>query len=455
MHTQSVTPVVFSGYRLHSLWNITLHLPPVLTWYYHHYFIKKIMHHYTHTLQNGLRLIHLASDSPVSYCGFAVHAGARDEEEGEYGLAHLVEHMLFKGTQRRRAWHILNRMENVGGELNAYTTKEETMVYSVFMEEHLRRALELLTDILFHSRFPQHEIKKEADVILDEINTYKDTPSELIFDEFENMLFAGHALGHNVLGDEDSLKNFRSESCRMFMKRFYAPSNMVFFSMGRTRPEKIFRMVASTVIYDGQTSPPTLSPRFSVAPDNVLQQAKRVRRDTYQTHVIMGGRSYSMHDDDRKRIALFLLNNLLGGPGMNSRLNMSLREKHGLVYGVESGISSYTDTGFASVYFGTDPKNTDKAMKLVNNELSRLCGSKILNSQLAAARKQTAGQLGVSVDNKESLFLGLGKQFLHHNRYDTPDEICRKIENVTAENIMEVANEVLSPSLWSSLIYEQ
>ncbi|MDR1357681.1 MAG: insulinase family protein [Tannerellaceae bacterium] len=405
---------------------------------------------FTHTFPNGLRLVHLPSDSPVSYCGFAIHAGTRDEEADEYGLAHFVEHMLFKGTDKRKARHIINRMENVGGELNAYTAKEETFVYSIFMEEHFARAFELLTDILFHSQFPQQEIEKEVDVILDEINTYKDNPSELIFDEFENLIFNGHALGHNILGDEASLLSFTSGSGRSFTGRFYAPSNMVFFSMGRTKPEKILR---SAVDVWGETAPAFVHKR--TPPATIPSQAKRICRDTHQTHVIMGGRSYGMHEPDKKRIPLFLLNNLLGGPGMNSRLNISLREKHGLVYNVESNITSYTDTGFAAIYFGTDPKNAEKALSLVNKELHNICNVKLSTSQLAAAKKQTAGQLGVAGDNKEGLFLGIGKQFLHHNNYETLPEIFGKIENVTAEDILEAANEVFAPPLPSSLIYEQ
>ena len=342
--------------------------------------------YFSHILPNGLRIVHLPSASPVSYCGFAVNAGTRDEEMDEFGLAHFVEHMIFKGTEKRKSWHILNRMENVGGELNAYTTKEETFVYSIFMEEHFRRAFELLSDLVFHSQFPEQEIEKEVDVILDEINSYEDSPSELIFDEFENLLFDGHALGHNILGDEQSLLGFGSESGKSFMRRFYAPENMVFFSMGRIPFKKIVQMAESTL------------------------------SDIDQAHVLIGGRAYSMHDE--KRLPLFLLNNLLGGPGMNNRLNVSLREKNGLVYNVESNVTSYTDTGLASIYFGTDPKNKEKAIRLVYKELAKLREVKLTATQLAAAKKQVIGQLGVSGDNREGLFLGLGKSFLHYNRYD-------------------------------------
>ena len=339
-------------------------------------------------------------------------------------------------------------MENVGGELNAYTTKEETFVYSIFMEEHYQRAFELLTDLIFHSQFPQQEIEKEVDVILDEINSYEDSPSELIFDEFENLLYDGHALGHNILGDEASLLTFNSESGRSFMRRFYAPENMVFFSMGRVDFKKIVKLAESLL---SDIAFPIAS-RNRVAPAGILPCVKKVHKDTHQAHVLIGSRAYSMHDE--KRIPLFLLNNMLGGPGMNNRLNVSLREKHGLVYNVESNVTSYTDTGLASIYFGTDPKNMEKALKLVHKELGKIRDIKLSATQLAAAKKQVIGQLGVSGDNKEGLFLGLGKSFLHYNRYDTLPEVFSKVESLTAEEIQEVANEVFAPERLFSLIYQ-
>lgn len=404
--------------------------------------------YFSHILPNGLRIVHLPSASPVSYCGFAVNAGTRDEEMDEFGLAHFVEHMIFKGTEKRKSWHILNRMENVGGELNAYTTKEETFVYSIFMEEHFRRAFELLSDLVFHSQFPEQEIEKEVDVILDEINSYEDSPSELIFDEFENLLFDGHALGHNILGDEQSLLGFGSESGKSFMRRFYAPENMVFFSMGRIPFKKIVQMAESTL---SDIAFP-MAARNRTAPGELLPVSCQIHKDTHQAHVLIGGRAYSMHDE--KRLPLFLLNNLLGGPGMNNRLNVSLREKNGLVYNVESNVTSYTDTGLASIYFGTDPKNKEKAIRLVYKELAKLREVKLTATQLAAAKKQVIGQLGVSGDNREGLFLGLGKSFLHYNRYDTLPEVFAKVEKLTAGEIREVANEIFAPERLFSLIYQ-
>ena len=404
--------------------------------------------YFSHILPNGLRIVHLPSASPVSYCGFAVNAGTRDEEMDEFGLAHFVEHMIFKGTEKRKSWHILNRMENVGGELNAYTTKEETFVYSIFMEEHFRRAFELLSDLVFHSQFPEQEIEKEVDVILDEINSYEDSPSELIFDEFENLLFDGHALGHNIWGDEQSLLGFGSESGKSFMRRFYAPENMVFFSMGRIPFKKIVQMAESTL---SDIAFP-MAARNRTAPGELLPVSRQIHKDTHQAHVLIGGRAYSMHDE--KRLPLFLLNNLLGGPGMNNRLNVSLREKNGLVYNVESNVTSYTDTGLASIYFGTDPKNKEKAIRLVYKELAKLREVKLTATQLAAAKKQMIGQLGVSGDNREGLFLGLGKSFLHYNRYDTLPEVFAKVEKLTAGEIREVANEIFAPERLFSLIYQ-
>lgn len=406
------------------------------------------MNYMTHTLPNGLRLAHLPTDSPVSYCGYAVNAGSRDEAEEEAGLAHFVEHMIFKGTDKRRAWHILNRMERVGGELNAYTTKEETFIYSLFMEEHFNRAFELLSDLVFHSRFPQQEIEKETDVILDEISSYEDSPSELIFDDFENMLFAGHALGHNILGSEATLLRFGPASGHSFLHRFYTPDNMVFFSTGRQDFEKIIRQAERLVGgIDLRRTACRRTPPPAPSPTRLL-----VRKETHQAHVLIGSRACSMHE--AMRIPLFLLNNLLGGPGMNSRLNLSLREKHGLVYTVESNITTYSDTGAATIYFGTDPKNRKRATMLAHRELAKLCDDRLSENALAAAKKQLIGQLGVAGDNREGLFLNLGKSILHYNRYDTLPEVFERINGVTAEQLQETANRVFAPDRLFELVYE-
>lgn len=401
-----------------------------------------------HTLPNGLRIIHEPSASKVAYCGFAIDAGTRDEAENEQGMAHFVEHLIFKGTRRRKAWHILNRMENVGGDLNAYTNKEETVVYAAFLTDHFDRAAELLADIVFHSTFPQNEIEKETEVIIDEIQSYEDTPSELIFDDFEDMIFRNHPLGRNILGRPEQLKTFRSEHAATFTSRFYQPSNMVFFVLGNfdfrkivRRIEKLTADVPSMAVESKRVPPPLYVPERLVVP-----------KETHQAHVMIGSRGYNAYDD--KRTALYLLNNILGGPGMNSRLNIALRERRGLVYSVESNLTSYTDTGAFCIYFGTDPDDVDTCLRLTYKELKRMRDIKMTSSQLAAATKQLIGQIGVASDNNENNALGMAKTFLHYNKYESSESVFRRIEALTPEDLLEVANEMFAEEYLSTLIYK-
>lgn len=405
------------------------------------------MQYNIHTLSNGLRIIHEPSSSKVAYCGFAVDAGTRDEAENEQGMAHFVEHLIFKGTRKRKAWHILNRMENVGGDLNAYTNKEETVIYSAFLTEHFGRALELLADIVFHSTFPQNEIEKETEVIIDEIQSYEDTPSELIFDAFEDMIFRNHPLGRNILGRPDLLKKFRSEDAMAFTSRFYQPSNMVFFVLGDFNFQKIVRQVEKLLV---DLPLVTVENQRTIPPLYVPEQLV-VHKETHQAHVMIGSRGYNAYDD--KRTALYLLNNILGGPGMNSRLNVSLRERRGLVYTVESNLTSYTDTGAFCIYFGTDPEDVDTCLKLTYKELKRMRDVKMTSSQLMAAKKQLIGQIGVASDNNENNALGMAKTFLHYNKYESSESVFRRIEALTAEGLLEVANEMFAEEYLSTLIY--
>ena len=401
----------------------------------------------SYTLTNGLRLIHKPSNSNVSYCGFFVNAGTRDELNGEFGMAHFVEHMLFKGTQKRRSFHIINRMEAVGGDLNAYTNKEETVLYSVFLEDHFERAFELLSDLTFHSVFPQSEIEKEVDVILDEISSYEDNPSELIYDEFENIVFQHSQLGHNILGDNSSLLTFNTQKAQVFVSSNYVPSNIVFFSLGKTDFKKIIRL-ANKYLSDLDL---TINRHEREVPLKQKVRAENIIKDTYQAHVMLGGNAYGLHD--KKRKTLSLLNNILGGPGMNSRLNISLREKRGYVYNVESNVTAYTDTGLFSIYFGTDRQNIDKCLRLVNKELKLLKENKLSAMQLSAAKKQLMGQIGVSNDNHENISLSLGKSFMHYNHFNSMEETFRKIDSISSEDLLEVANEIFDENNLSQLIY--
>ena len=405
------------------------------------------MNYHTHTLSNGLRIIHAPNQSAVAYCGFAIDAGTRDEAENEQGMAHFVEHLLFKGTQKRHAWHILNRMEHVGGDLNAYTNKEETVVYSAFLAEHFPRAVELLADIVFHSTFPQTEIDKEVEVIIDEIQSYEDSPCELIFDDFEELIFPHHPLGRNILGKPDLLHQFKSEDALRFTNRYYQPNNMIFFVQGNIEFKRVVKLVEkATANLSSNTS--TFERK---RPEIYIPRTLTLHRDTHQAHVMIGSRGYDAHNE--KRTALYLLNNILGGPGMNSRLKVSLRERSGLVYNVEANLTSYTDTGVFCIYFGTEHKDVDRCIRLVKKELKKLCDKPLSPIQLAAAKKQIIGQIGVARDHAENTALGMAKTFLHYHKMDDPQDIFQRIEALTAKELWEVSNEMFAEENLSSLIY--
>ena len=405
------------------------------------------MIYHTHTLSNGLRIIHAQNQSAVAYCGYAIDAGTRDEAENEQGMAHFVEHLIFKGTQKRHSWHILNRMEHVGGDLNAYTNKEETVVYSAFLVEHFPRAVELLTDIVFHSTYPQAEIDKEVEVIIDEIQSYEDTPSELIFDDFEELVFPNHPLGRNILGKPELLRQFKSEDALRFTNRYYRPDQMVFFVQGNVDFKRVVRLLEKAV----SDIPATITERNRIKPELYIPQNKTIYRDTHQAHVMIGCRSYDTHD--KKRTALYLLNNILGGPGMNSRLNVALRERSGLVYNVESNLTSYTDTGIFSIYFGTDQEDVKRCLRLVHKELKRLREKPLSSTQLATAQKQIIGQIGVAADNFENNALNMAKTYLHYNKYEEPQEVYKRIQSLTPQDLWEVANEMFREENLSTLIY--
>ena len=402
---------------------------------------------YTYTLSNGLRIILQPTEGQVSYAGFAINAGTRDERADQPGMAHFVEHMLFKGTEKRKAWHILNRMEKVGADLDAYTNKEETVVYSVFLQEHLKRAVDLMADLVFHSTFPQAEIEKETDVIIGEIQSYEDTPSDLIFDGFEDLIFSGHALGRDILGSADALKRYTTADALAFYRQFYVPENMVFFVTGRYEMKQVIRYVEKAV----EEIPQTPLDYVRLSPSSYVAREQVQHRDTHQAHVMMGNRAYE--GNSKKKLMLYLLTNLLGGTGMNSRLNVALREKRGLVYEVEANSTSYTDTGTFSIYFGCDLEDVDRCVALTRRELKKLCEKALTISQLQALKKQTMGQIGVAQDNRENNALGIAKTFLHYDRFVTTEEVYKSMDRLTPVHLLEVANEVFGEQNLSTLIY--
>ena len=421
-------------------------------------FAPKMTKYITHTLKNGLRIIHLPSASQVVYCGYQIAAGTRDERDGEEGLAHFCEHMTFKGTEKRNALQIINALEGVGGELNAFTNKEDTVFYAAISKEHFTQAVDILTDIVFHSTYPQHEIDKEVEVICDEIESYNDSPAELIYDEFENILFAGHPLGHNILGKAEQLRTYKTEDALRFVRRHYRPDNAIFFAYGDLDFEKLVKRMRNEELEmrndDYQTSEyPTYKTNqhfSSLIPHSSLNETRII--GTHQTHVMLGTRAYDIHHS--LRIPLYLLNNILGGPGMNARLNLSLRERHGLVYTVESTMVSYGDTGIWSIYFGCDPHDVRKCLRLVRRELDKVMQKPLSATQLRSAKRQLKGQIAIACDNREQFALDFGKSFLHYGWEKDITHLYESIDQVTVEDIQKVANDLFATEKLDTLIFQ-
>ena len=416
------------------------------------------MKYNTYTLDNGLRIIHLPSDSKVVYCGYQINAGTRDEEPGEEGLAHFCEHVTFKGTERRKAWHILNCLESVGGDLNAYTNKEGTVYYAAILKEHIARAVDLLSDIVFHSTYPQQEIDKEVEVICDEIESYNDSPTELIYDEFENILFKGNSLGHNILGTAEQVRQFTTEDALRFTRKLYRPDNAVFFAYGDIDFKKLVTLLKRSV---GSEELRVKNEEFNSREEERMKgeesnfpkgQTIVMEKHTHQAHVMIGTQAYDVHDD--RRMPLYLLNNILGGPGMNAKLNLALREHNGLVYTVESTMVAYGDTGTWSIYFGCDEHDVKRCLRLVRKELDKFMEKPLSDAQLRAAKKQIKGQIGVACDNRENFALDFGKSFLHYGWEKNVDRLYEQVDEITTQQIQSVAQELFDEHRLTTLIFK-
>lgn len=428
------------------------------------------MNYNTHTLANGLRIIHLPSAQPVVYCGYAVGAGTRDEELGrEEGMAHFCEHITFKGTERRTSMQILGHLESVGGDLNAFTNKEETVYHAAVLKENIDRAVDLLTDIVFHSTYPQAEIDKEVEVIVDEIESYNDSPAELVYDLFENAVFGGHPLGHNILGTAEKLRRYTTADALRFTRRYYRPDNSVFFAYGDVDFRKLVRLLERANAADAaaesvaasalsvassaeSVAAVSLPPQLSAAaplPPYVAQHIEH-HMDTHLAHVMLGTRAYDVHDE--RRIALYLLNNILGGPGMTARLNVSLRERNALVYTVESMAQSYSDTGLWAVYFGCDPKNVKRCLRLIRRELDKVMQRPLSDAQLRAAKRQIRGQIGIACDSRESFALDFAKSFLHYGWKKDVTALCERIDALTAADLQRVAQDLFAEECLTTLV---
>ncbi len=427
-----------------------------------------MMKYNTYTLDNGLRLIHLPSASQVVWCGYDLAVGSRNEESGEEGLAHFCEHMTFKGTERRSALQVINDLERVGGELNAFTNKEDTVFYAAVTKDHFMKAVDLLTDIVFHSQYPQHEIDKEVEVVCDEIESYNDSPSELIYDEFENLIFQGHPLGHNILGRADLLRTYSTADALRFTHRHYRPDNAVFFVYGDVDFKRLcerftvysLRFTDDYTIGRGSEGLAGISSvnckpsTVNYKPSTVNCKPSTVNKEigSHQAHVMTGCRAYPFNDP--RRMTLYLLNNILGGPGMNARLNLSLRERHGLVYTVESSMTAYSDMGVWSVYFGCDHHDVNRCLRLVRQELDRMMLRPLSASQLSAAKRQLKGQLAIACDNREQFAIDFGRSYLHHGHERDLDSLFARIDAVRAEDIQQVAGELFPADNLTTLIFK-
>ena len=402
----------------------------------------------TYQLDNGIRLIHRSNQSEVAHFGLIVHTGTRDELKEEHGMAHFMEHMFFKGTHKRSAYQIISRLEDVGGEINAYTTKEETALFASFLKQDYRRAMELIQDIFLHSRFPDKEREKEAEVILNEIQGYDDSPSELIFDNAEEMLFPNHSIGRNILGSEESLVRFRNGMLEKFQNDNYATDEIVLTSVGNIP----FNQIKNAVQRYFSDIPAKSRFRKRTRPAAVTSKQIVEKRNTYQKHCILLAEAYPLPHE--KRLQLYLMNNILGGPGMNSRLNLALRERRGFSYSAESHYAPYTDTGAMMVYFSCDSEKFSRCMQVTKDEIRKLRTKLITDKRLSHARKQLIGQLAISSENNEHRMLSSGKSYLVFDRVDSLDVIRKKLEKISADNLRETANEVLNPANINTLIFE-
>ncbi len=407
----------------------------------------------THTLPSGLRIVCMPGQTDVVYLGIAVDAGTRHELPEESGMAHFTEHMSFKGTSRRSARQVISAMESVGGELNAFTGKEETVYYCTCLREHVARGIDLLLDIALYSTYPQEEMNREAEVVIDEIESYQDQPSELIYDEFESLLFPGHPLGRNILGDAETLRTFRSEDMQRFARRLYHPEKMVLFVLGNIEAEKVVRMAEKNAVWRvGQRRVERLqTPHAALA--NAPQGDFNIVREkgTHQAHVVIGAQAFG--GNDARHLHMHFLSNMLGGPAMSSRLNLALRERNGLVYTVESNCTTYTDTGVWTIYYGCDAQDRARCRRLVDRELARLTDGPLSQRTLDAARRQLKGQIGISYDNFENIAIGMAKRYLHYGTTLSRQELFDRLDAITPEDLLATAQTVFAPDRLLTLEY--
>ncbi|OYT10807.1 MAG: peptidase M16 [Bacteroidetes bacterium 4572_112] len=406
------------------------------------------MEYLRHTLKNGIRLVHKPVSNAVAHCALMVNTGSRDEKESEQGMAHFIEHTIFKGTKKRKSFHILSSLENVGGEINAFTTKEETCIYASFLPQYYDRTLELFSDISLHSQFPKNEIDKEKDIIIDEINSYRDNPAEEIFDEIEDIVFKGHSMGRNILGTKELVKSYNREDILKFVYNNFHTDETVICSVGNFDFKKF---VAICEKHFGDA--PTRLRNFKREEfSNYIPSNKTENKAVHQAHCIIANVAYSAQHENRNK--LIFLNNILGGPGLNTRLNMGIREKYGFCYNIESNYTPYSDTGILSIYLGTDFGSLEKTIKLTHKELGKLRDKKLGSLQLQRAKQQLIGQIAIAQESNVNEMLSMGKSILVYDKVDPIETMTKELEEIKSNEILEIANEVFDPNKLSMLIYK-
>ncbi len=399
-------------------------------------------------LSNGIRVCYLKTDAFVAHLGVMIQAGSRYEQKNEEGLAHFLEHCIFKGTTKRKAVDIFSDLDSVGGELNAYTTKEEICVHASFRKNHFSIAAELLSDIVQNASFPEDEIEKEKEVVLDEIISYLDSPVERIYDDFEALIFKGHSLGYNTLGTKETVNSFSRDNLLDYMQRYFTPSNMVISFVGGVDLNVLKKELEECF---GDMPQKKFELFNAVLPPFEPFKLKELKSN-YQTHTVIGGRAPSYNDPDRK--AMTLLTNVLGGPALNSRLTLSIREKYGYAYNVEANFTTYFDAGFWSVYMGTDKKYLKKAINLIYKEIELIRKVELSSRELEQAKEQLKGHIALSLDNNLELMLSLARSILIHNKIDSLGEVYQKIDSISLPELTEVARKYLSEDNFAELIYE-
>jgi predicted Zn-dependent peptidase len=410
--------------------------------------MEGMVDHEIFELSNGIRVVYKSiNNSKIVHCGFVLDIGSRDERPEQWGIAHFWEHMAFKGTAKRKAFHIINRLESLGGEINAYTTKEKICFYASALTQHFEKSVELLTDITFFSTFPEKQIQNEKSVILEEMALYLDSPEDAIQDDFEDILFKGHSLGRNIIGSKESIISFERDDFRKFIEENLDNRRLVFSVVGDIGKKELFKIIRKYL----ETLPVKLSQRSREPITNYIARTQIYKKPIHQAHCAMGCHAYAIDDD--RRLPFMMICNILGGPGLNSRLNLEIRERHGFVYAIDASYGSYTDAGVFTVYFATESKKMSRCIEMIIKELNKFKVKNLGTLQLHRAKEQYIGQMAMSEENNVNIMLMLAKSLLDLGTIETFEEVVQQIQQIKATDLSEIANDIFKDDKYSFLYF--